>query len=117
MQLKQNDCSPDIVTGIVYYLVHPTPVSIYHLTPLRQDGQIDLLIHFLLTLRECAKSSGTAYHHQKVLRGKKKKERMSLQWTKKYNSVGKRTQQEYKIYSACSREVQHNLQPAVRVLS
>lgn len=47
----------------------------------------------------------------------KKKERMSLQWTKKYNSVGKRTQQEYKIYSACSREVQHNLQPAVRVLS
>lgn len=46
LPLKPNYCSPDIVVGIVYYRVHPKPVYIYHLTPLRQDGQIDLLIHF-----------------------------------------------------------------------
>lgn len=49
LPLKPNYCSPDIVIGIVYYRVHPKPVHIYHLTPLRQDGQIDLLIHFPLT--------------------------------------------------------------------
>lgn len=49
LPLKPNYCSLDIVIGIVYYRVHPKSVHIYHLTPLRQDGQIDLLIHFLLT--------------------------------------------------------------------
>lgn len=51
LPLKPNYCSPDIVVGIVYYRVHPKPVYIYHLTPLRQDGQIDLLIHFRWHLR------------------------------------------------------------------
>lgn len=51
LPLKPNYCSLDIVIGIVYYRVHPKSVHIYHLTPLRQDGQIDLLIHFRWHLR------------------------------------------------------------------